>query len=397
MPDLDGSIGNVLADEFKKGKMTEEQRVELARLMRGEFKYADQASPALIQMLQNLSNASLIGQVSSAVMNLGDISSSVLLHGVLPTIKAIGQTLGKSDGRVKPADLGLLDTISAELTHGSRAPVIVRVPGYGGVALSSAKFLDTVLKYSGFRALDSFGKQVLSNAAREKARLQVATPTGLAKFTKDHAAYFGEDLPQLVADLKGPTHTPLTLEYLWRQVSDAQPLTSLDMPTARTATPKFRFAWQLQSYMIKQLTLMRKQGIDKIRAGEVAEGTKFLARYALIVGGGQATTAWIVNNLLFGQDDPASWGDIPMNALKNFGISQYALDQYNQRGLGAAAVTFTNSPILSLLNLFSGDEKAVASIPIAGRVIYQQALGGNEKANEKAEKRRAREEREEGN
>lgn len=389
--DLDVSIGNVMYALDRKQALSRADSVELRRLLGIEFTYANQFGSGLLQSWNRLTTASLIANAGSALMNLGDTGQAINMYGLAATAKAIQQTFGRSDGRVTRQMLGLADTIANEFTGADKVPIIVNVPGYGGVRLSTAKFLDASLKWAGFRMLDAFGKQVLSNAAVNAARVQVTTPAGLAKLTKNHAAYFGDDLPQLVADLKSGQLTPLTMEYTWRRVSDAQPLTSVDMPTARTANPNARFLWSLKSYMIKQLTLMRKEGVDKLRRGD-PDGAKFLLRYALIVGGAQAGMEWIVNSM-WGKDDDLTWGDIPLNALKNFGISKYALEQLGQGNVGKAAAAFVAPPLLVLTEVLEGKPEAVQRIPVVGKPIYMRLMGGAEKANAKAERKREAEER----
>ena len=107
--------------------------------------------------------------------------------------------------------------------------------------------------------------------------------------------------------------------------------------------------------MIKQMTLMRQKGFDEIRKGDaasVARGTKFLLRYSLFVGSAGAGANFIIQSLL-GRDRELEWGDIPLNALKNFGMSQYTMDKVAEGKLGEAAASVLSPPALVLFEIAS--------------------------------------------
>jgi len=395
---VEASIGNKLLAEKNAGRITPAEFKELERLLQVEFGFSDKVAGRGMRAVQNLTTSALLANVFSAGLNLADIPGTVaLMHGILPTIKATVQTITRRPTRITNADMGLANVIAEEFVSSTRNPITVNVPGYGSVALSAAKFLDSTMKYSGFKMLDAFGKEVAHNAAWIDAGRKVSSPKKLAEFTRENGAYFGEDLGQLVSDLRAGKRSELALEYLWKQISDAQPISSLEMPTARTANPNWRFAWQMRSWMIKQMTLMRQKGFDEIRKGDaasVARGTKFLLRYSLFVGSAGAGTNFIIQSLL-GRDQELEWGDIPLNALKNFGMSQYTMDKVAEGKLGEAAASVLSPPALVLFEIASGKPEAVRNIPLIGRFVYNRVMGGAEKANEKAEREERRKEREE--
>jgi len=395
---VEASIGNKLLAEKNAGRITPAEFKELERLLQVEFGFSDKVAGRGVRAVQNLTTSALLANVFSAGLNLADIPGTVaLMHGILPTIKATVQTITRRPTRITNADMGLANVIAEELVSPTRNPITVNVPGYGSVALSAAKFLDSTMKHSSYKMLDAFGKEVAHNAAWIDASRKVSSPKKLAEFTRENGAYFGEDLGQLVSDLRADTRSELAYEYLWKQISDAQPISSLEMPTAHTANPNWRFAWQMRSWMIKQMTLMRQKGFDEIRKGDaasVARGTKFLLRYSLFVGSAGAGANFIIQSLL-GRDQELEWGDIPLNALKNFGMSQYTMDKVAEGKLGEAAASVLSPPALVLFEIASGKPEAVRNIPLIGRFVYNRVMGGAEKANEKAEREERRKEREE--
>ena len=395
---VEASIGNKLLAEKNAGRITSAEFKELERLLQIEFGFSDKVAGRGMRAVQNLTTSALLANIFSAGLNLADIPGTVaLMHGILPTVKATAQTITRRPTRVTNADMGLANVIAEEFVSPTRNPITVNVPGYGAVALSAAKFLDTTMKHSSFKTLDAFGKEVAHNAAWINAGRKVSSPKKLAEFVRENGAYFGEDLGQLVSDLRAGKRSELALEYLWKQISDAQPISSLEMPTARTANPNWRFAWQMRSWMIKQMTLMRQKGFDEIRKGDaasVARGTGFLLRYVLFVGSAGAGANFIIQSLL-GRDQELEWGDIPLNALKNFGMSQYTIDKVAQGKLGEAVASVLSPPALVLFEIASGKPEAVRNIPLIGRFVYNRMMGGAEKANERAEREERRKEREE--
>jgi hypothetical protein len=393
--DVNSSIGNLILREKQAGRLTPLGEKELTRLLKVQFDKAHAAPDWFIQTAESLTTAALLGNIGSALMNLTDIpGTTASLHGILPTLKSLRQVATRNPQRITNLDQGLIDIIGEEFTNrSSHRPVIVQVPGIGPVHLSAAKFLNRVLKFAPFTALDAFTKEVHTNAGAIKSRAQLSTPKGETRFIADNAAYFGDDLPQLIADLRAGKKSELVLELAWKHISDAQPISPLEMPTARTANPNWRFAWQMKTWMTKQMTLMRKEGIAQIRAGNWAQGLSHISRWAIMAGAAGASMTWIIDSLLWGRDRELEWGDIPLAALKNFGASAYAADLFAQGRPGAAVAGFLAPPVMVLWDIAAGKPEAVKYLPIIGKPIYMRLMGGAEKANAKAERKREAEER----
>jgi len=371
------SIGNVVNEQVQAGKLSLEGRQEVERLMKARFGPGEQTTTRALRALQNFTTATLVANPVTAMMNLQDIGTIATMQGVLPMIKGVSASILRRDGRITTADLGLADVIAEEFTGASRNPVTVM-----GRQLSAARFLDKMMKYSGFKALDLLMKEGHFNAAETAVQKRLASSRGEQQFAARNAEYFGKDLPQLISDLRSGERSALAYEYFWREVSDAQPLSKTEMPTANLENPKLRLLWQIRSFMIKQITLMRQRGIDEIRRGNVKDGTAFLLRYALFVGTAGAGMEFITNSIL-GKDNELEWGDIPMNAFKNFGASQYIMEKARDGKLKDAAASLFSPAMGSLLDIFTGGEKAVGKIPVVGRIIYNRALGGAEESDMK--------------
>lgn len=392
--DLTASIGNVVAREIDAGNLTPENFTRLTEILRTRFGTAYSAPARPLQTLGQLTNIALLGNVFSGMMNLADIGTIAAQHGVVPLAAAVAAKLGKRQ-KISAADVGMANQIMEEFVYGTREPVKVKVPfTERTVQLSMAKALDATFKYSGFKAFDQVMKEVALNAAFEKYSRLSRTKAGEARIKRQYDSYFTSDMPQLLADLRAGAKSKLTVELAFRELSDAQPVTKIEMPQFYLDHPNLRFGFALKSFMIKQINLIRRRGVDEIRRGNFKEGAGFLMRYALFAGAAGATMDWVVKSLL-GRDADLEWKNIPLNALKNFGLSEYVIDKARQGKGKEAILAATVPPVDPILNIVTADPEAVRYIPLVGRLAYDRLMDGAEKANaakKLAEKKRKREE-----
>lgn len=383
-----GSIGNMVERLVREKKIGPEQVEELTKLLENRFGAAELGVGGKVQDFRNYTNAALLGNPISASVQLGDIATAVFMHGLKPTLSAVVRTVtGKP--KVRMQDFGLVDHISEEFIS----------------TRSSAKFLNSMLKYSGFSLIDSFGKNVNLNAALAKYQRWSQTAAGVEKIARKYGEAYGDAFPELVSDLRKGEMTPHVRSLLFQELSDAQPISPLEMPFGYHESKKLQswggapiLAYQLKSFVLKQIDLVRKEAIQEILKGNSVRGTYNLARYALLLGAAGASTD-MLKDWLLGRPFDARWSDIPMNVLKTFGLSEYVLD----KAVGAdgkrpepvkAAVGVITPPYKIMDDLVAKDSRAVKYIPLVGRLYYEHSMGGAEKAAEAKERRERRKERE---
>lgn len=386
LANIDLSIGNVVNRERLAGKLDDAGAERLRSILTSRFGPGERATAGSLQTMKNLTNAGLLGHVTSAFVQSGDLLLSVAAHGMLPTIKALQQTVTRNPARVTVRDLGLVDHINEEISGGSRKPLVV-----GGREISSAKFVEKAFKYSGFSLVDQLGKNVSINAALEKNVRMVQTAQGIAKLRAKYGEAFGPEFDQLVADLRSRKASESVKALLFSELSDIQPITKLEVPQAYLDHPNGRVAYMLKTFMLKQADLVRREAIGEMRKGNVRAGTEKLLRYGLALGIGGASTEFI-RAWLLGRAASMDWKDIPENMLKTFGWSQYVVDKA-RKGEPVAAFGGTALPPWKMWEeIITADPKAIQYIPIAGRLLYAHSFGGAEKANAAAERRRKKEE-----
>lgn len=389
---IDDSIGRVVND--LGGKLNREQRVRLEELLRTRFAAGERSADRVTQAYRNVTQAVLLGNPFSALGQLADVGVTAAMHGVFPTIRALWQTVqearasargsGRGDlGRFNMDDMGLVDRIADEFVTTVKNPWMVK-----GVEISTANFADKALKWSGFNFTDEFGKLVNMNAAANGLRAKAKTAVGRADLAARYGEYFGTDFPKLVDDLAAGRKTPLVGEAVFRELSDAQPITKLEMPQAYVGAPSARWLYTMKSWMIKQMNLVRERGLREMASGEPARarrGAEFILRYVVLAGMAGATTNMLIN-WLKGRDAELDWGDVPENVLKTFGFGQYVRNKAAQGKPVEAAVGTAIPPYKVFDQILNQDPEAISYIPVVGKFIYEHFGGGKEKAAEREAK-----------
>lgn len=385
MVNLDLSIGNVVNKEVASGKITWKQAEELRSILQSRFGPGERGMSAPLQTMKNLSNAGLLGHVTSAMVQLGDVGTAFAAYGLVPTVKALQQVVTRKPARATVRDIGIVDRISEEIAGAAKKPVII-----AGREISSAKFLDLTFKLSGFSLVDQLGKSTAINAALNRNRSLAQTPKGVEKLRSKYGEAYGKDFDQLVADLRGAEMTDLTRSMLFSELSDLQPISKLEVPQMYLDMPNGRVIYMLKTFMIKQADIVRREAIQEMRKGNTLKGTENLLRYGLALGIAGATTDF-VRNWILGRDDKLEWGDVPENMLRTFGWSQYTIDKARRGEPIAAASSAAIPPYRMWEEIMRQDPKAAQYLPVVGRLVYAHGLDGAEKANEKAAKKRERE------
>lgn len=387
LANIDLSIGNVVNKARLDKKLTEPQVEELRSILQSRFGPGERASSGPIQLMKNLTNVGLLGNVTSALVQGGDVAIAVAQQGFLPTVKALQQIVTNDPAKITMKDLGLINHITEEVTGGPRNAMKL-----GGMTFSSAKFLDKVFKYSGFTAIDQLGKSAAMNAAANRFRRLSQTEKGREVIERKYGEAYGEDFPALVKDLQSGTLTENVKGLLFSELSNIQPITKLEVPQAYLDHPNGRAVYMLKTYMLKQADIIRREGVQEIKAGNVTRGTQNILRYAVALGLAGATTDYIKNWILGRENNEIDSASVVENMFKTFGWSQYVTDQA-RKGKPIQAIGGTVLPPYKMWDeLISRDPKAINYLPFFGRIIYAREMGGSEKADKAAAKRKEKEE-----
>lgn len=318
--DTERSINNLIADQLKEGKLTDAGAYEVSSILKSLF--ADKQSNTFISSFKNLSYAGLLGNIGSAAVQIGDIIMQGFTQDIRSTLEAlVRQATGKKF--VDMREFGLADSVTAEFANQAR----------------SSKLLSKYLLYSVFSGVDRFGKNTALNAAIIRAKRLAKTDGGKARLANKYAEAFGDDFNKLVSDLKSGKITDLTKEYAFLELSRSQPITKFEMSQMWLDSPNAgRTALMLKSFMLKQLDLARREGYNQIKKGNVAVGLANLTKLSIFLGLAGTSSDAIKHFLSEGADtlitgDPVEGYDvelldIPLNALRTFGMTEYVRNKF---------------------------------------------------------------------
>lgn len=371
---VDESIGNLTANLLDSGKITPKQAMEVKDILQARFQGGEKGMNQGLALVRNLTNGALLGQFASAATQIGDSLASIYHYGLGPTLQGVVETVrGKS--KVTPKELGLVNHLAEELSDRS----------------ASGKVLHNVLRYSGFQAIDLFAKQLNMNAALAKARGQARTAKGQVALAEKYGYAFEGEMPQLIADLQANALTPRTQRLAFETLSDIQPISRAELPQAYLEHPNGRLLYQLQTYMLKQGDIVRRDAYDNIATGEPKKmmlGIKNLGALATLYAfsnvPGDAIKDWLSGR----EVDVLSTPALVENVFKTFGLNRYATDRIGQGKVVETGVARITPPLKVIEDILAGREKAISYTPLIGRPLYDRAFDGNVK-REIAEKKLA--------
>jgi len=361
---LGASIGELVEKGIAEGKLDAKKAEDIRSVLQSRFGPGERSPVSVIKGYQNLTNAALLGNVFSSMVQLGDAGMAAYAYGMMPTIQTVVQiAAGRKKAGVK--DLGLVDHISQEMASGSVEPLKI-----AGHEVSTAKFLDKIFKVTGFSAVDQFGKTVVINTALNKATRQVASPKGVGDLYARYGEAFGPDFGKLVEGLKTGELTPEVRLYLFAELSRFQPISKLEVPKAYMDNPNGRVIYMLRTYMLKQMDLVRRDALQDVAKGNVRKGATNLTKLVITLGTAGATTE-AIRNWLLGREDEFELSDVPENFLKTMGWSQYVIDQARE-GKPIQAIAGTIAPPFKVWDdILTQNKNADRYIPLIGPLLHE--------------------------
>src|SRR3990172_5583025 len=356
--DWESSLSKILKNQYKimedSSQFNELKKLLQARMFEGE------ASPSkIIQVARNLTYTGTLGNPLSAITQLQDIGLAFQKFGVMTTLRSI---VGKK--HIRAMDLGLRDA-SIELLHSPS---------------STARWMERALKYSGFSRMDQLGKETQLNSAIRKNWRLAQTEKGRDMIAKKWEKTLGEvEMARTLQDLKDKKMTDNVKLLLWNELSDIQPISLLEMPLKYLQNPNGRLFYALKSFTLRQIDLMLNDTIRMMKKGDVYQGAKNLAGYAVFLSAlGVGTDS--LKKFLTGQE--VTVDDLPDAAvssmLKVFGGSEFIVS-LGASGLAGSALTKAITPApISIIDSIGSDVvqqftkedaniKSMQYVPIVGK------------------------------
>lgn len=375
------SIGNVIADARLLYNMSAEEEAELISMLQARFVEGEKSMGLMFSTIRDLGYAGTIGNIISAITNLGDLGTSMALHGFKNTVASL---FGKMSGnKYNMIDMGIDHTIAHELQDNR----------------TTAQLLHKIFKGSGFAAIDRLGKNTVVNAAMRKNEALAKSEKGKAKLREKWGKVFGDETEALINDLELGNVTANTKLLAFHELSDVQPISLSEMPEWYLRKPEGRLLYMLKSFTLKQYDIVRRNIVQEYAKGNKAQAIKnataFVGYVTAANVGTQVVKDWMQGREVRPEDIPtrSMW-----TLLGVFGMNQYVAGRYLSQGDLGGAISSTLLPPTPLLETAKkgvaeakkmvGDEeynyaKASRALPIVGPLVYSWFGGGRENFNER--------------
>lgn len=242
--------------------MAPEQLDEVTSIMKS---YTEQkGTHGWLDTYKKLELIDTLGSPFSAVTQLKDIGFSGYANGLWNTLTSMG---GKN--RISKEDIGInADRVSAEISQDN----------VGG-------FLNKLLDYTGFKALDGWGKSTFITAQAKRLRNSASARKRIdGMFSKQTA----EKVKQEFADYTPGKELSADAKFaLYSKLLDFQPVDMSEMPQKYLDSGNGRIFYLLKTFSIKQLDIIRNESFSRMASKDPkvkAEGVKNLIHLGLILG-----------------------------------------------------------------------------------------------------------------
>jgi len=371
--DMESSIGELVSREIREGRLTPDQVPALHQLLRDRFVGGERSGASGIQTVKNVANIGLLADVVSAFRQLSDIGTVFYKYGVKPTMMAVVQGL-RGKNSIRAADFGLMDHLAEEFVNQG----------------TTARFLNTAFKASGFSLADLSMKTLDLNASLKKNQSLAKSESGARKLVSRWGDKLGpEGTAKLLQDLRDGNLSDDVLTATFADLTKSQPVSMSELPPAYAANPNGRFLYMLKSWQLKQYDLLRNDVYKQIKEGHVKEGVANLTKYAAAMTASGVAVNTVVDWLLGKPIDFEQ--SVPEQMLKTIGWSSYQNDKMKSGKPAEALVGMAAPPYAMFDDIISRDPKATRYIPVVGDLLYFHQFGGSEKAWVDRDKRLKRE------
>lgn len=359
---IEESVGSLLYDLAKDGVITHTQEMRLKELLVARFSNKGLGNEFL-RMLRDGGYIWTLGNVGSAITQFGDLGSAVYKAGFWNTMfENVKAWQGKSE--ITLEDLGLNKVITD-----------------GGYVDTSklTKYLDKVLKYTGFEKIDGISKMTLVNAAVNKARRDAQS--GSKELEEYLRVEFGNRWKEVANDLKEGRKTPEIIEYAMFQLMDVQPVTIDQMPKFYAEGGKKRMFYMMKSYFIKQLNEYRKICFEtaKTNPQKALVDLMRLILWLMLFNAG----ADFLKDLLFGREIDVT-DTLLENVFVGGSINRYTGMSIKRNGLFKTIQDQIVFPVIFdeiikdvLSNRDVADYKSWRNVPLIGNPYYYWFGGGS--------------------
>lgn len=326
---------------------------------------------SIIKGIKNAGYIATMGNVGSAVTQLGDFYFTGVQTGAFNTIAGFAKTLASKDRITREDVMGARNVVTIETQEGAGA---------------LGKAVEWFFKASGITQIDGIAKTTNINANYSQMRKAVRNQN-----SKEYKKLFNElvktqgmrDASKAISDLRSGIKSDQILQALFNRLSDVAPISLIEMPQAYAENPNTRIMYSLKSYTIKQFDFLRQQSFQKMAKKDTfVEGFTNLFRIgmlAMLANGSADVLKAILFNREIDEEDL-----VFNNILRIFGVTKFTAVKAQKEGLGQALVMTVAPPQLGILNDLTQDVvrsikegeidvdelRSVKYIPLVGKLYY---------------------------
>ena len=369
-----GIIGQMMDADLQRGTLSREAVNIIQDAIEARFGMHGQQN-GFIRGAKNAGYILTMGNIGSAITNLGDFYFSAVQNGLVNTIQAAvaSKELTREDV------MGMKNLVTIEAKDGGK---------------SLQKAVEFVFKASGITAIDGLAKDTNINAALRDMRKRVrGKPNSreYQKLMKELSTYQGRQAAQTIADIRNGVNSDLVLEALYNRLSNTAPISLSEMPAEYARNPNGRIMYSLKSYTVKQFDFIRQESFSKMGSKKTFnEGFTNLFRIAILAMAANGS-ADVLKAILFNREideEDLVWNNI----LRMFGITKYTTTKARKEGIGTAIVNTVLPPQIGILNDFTKDIdksiregqfdidelRSVKYLPFVGKLYYWREGKGKE-------------------
>lgn len=379
------TVGEILKKEGIKG----DDLRTIKEILKARFLAGKQRGDKWSIGARNLSYMTTIINPYSALIQLGDIGTSMWINGIGDTMAELLNQVSRGKKQLTSKDLGLEDVMAEEFTNSKKW----------------ALNMHNLFTYSGFRTMDRFGKNVFIGASLRRAQKLAQTKAGRAKLAAQQKEIFGDETDNLISDLKEGVITDNVKKFVWDQLSDAQPISLSEMPLQWLLAPNGRVMYSLKTFAIRQISTGLKKTLNLYQKGQRTnnpamkrQALKNLVSYFAIVPTANMTVEEVKDYIKYlGEDvelrDESIWDKWSTSLLKMYGGSEWALDKLKQGEPITAGTSLLMPPVKSIdragkLVMSVGSDEGldtgvVRDLPVVGQIMYYWFGNGIEKEYDK--------------
>lgn len=254
-------------------------------------------------------NILTINSFFSALSNLGDLALTLYNYGLKNTMSAI-KDVALKDAQVTTEDLGIEDLYEEFKADGTKLK----------------KVFNAVMKWSGFKYLDIFTKDVNIQAAllNAKETLKSSGEKTDALIDKIYMYMGGDEeaANALIANLINDNWKDQDVRlFAFNELSNQQPITKLEVPEFYNKYPQFRVLYLYKTFAVKQLNFAYANILSDIK-NNPKQGFKKLVKFmAWLMAVG--VTKDIIADMLKGKEIHLT--DSAMFSITSF----FFLNEYN--------------------------------------------------------------------